>query len=96
MSTGRQLTITLPEELAARVHAQVASGQFPSESDVIQSALLQVAQPLEGDDPELEHWLRTVGVERYDAYDRNPEDVYTSEQVLKSVAEHLATLPDTK
>jgi Arc/MetJ-type ribon-helix-helix transcriptional regulator len=47
-------------------------------------------------DPGLEHWIQTVGVARYDAYDANPSDVYTSDDVRRAVAERRAALDKSR
>lgn len=43
MSGAEQLTITLPEEVAATVHRAVAGGGYASSSDVVREALAEWA-----------------------------------------------------
>jgi antitoxin ParD1/3/4 len=86
MTDTQELTITLPTELAQTVQSKVASGEFASESDLLRESLSKFFAP----DPDLENWLKTVGVARYDAYDANPNDVFTGDQILQAVAEQLS------
>ena len=39
MRTTRQLSVTLPNDMADRVKAKVASGEYASESEVIRAGL---------------------------------------------------------
>ncbi len=68
MGTTRQLTITLPTELADAISERVASGMYASESEVIQDSL----SGLLAQDEALEHWLRTEAVAAYDELRRDP------------------------
>ena len=79
------LTITLSPELAEKVRARAASHGYASESEYVED---QIAEAVE-EDPELEEWLRTVGVTRYDAYDADPTAVFTASEVLSYVEQHL-------
>ena len=55
MRTTKQLSITLPTEMAEAVKEQVASGSYASESEVIRDGL----RTLFARDAVLEAWLRT-------------------------------------
>ena len=44
MRTTQQMSITLPNEMAARIKARVASGEYASESEVIREGLRLVEE----------------------------------------------------
>jgi len=91
MESTRRLAIELPEEMAEAVEARVASGQYASASDVVQEGLRRLAQdeaPLL--DEEMEQWLRTEVVARYDAVMAGREEGLTIEQVRANLAEARA------
>ena len=77
-----QLSVTLPEDMAARVRAKVASGQYASESEVIRDGL----HALDARDDRLEHFLRTEGVAAYDAMEADPSRARTLDQVRATLA----------
>jgi Arc/MetJ-type ribon-helix-helix transcriptional regulator len=83
---SEELTITLPKDLADIVRGKVASGEYATALDFITAAMQEQSEP---DDPALEQWLHNVGVARYDAYDANPKDVYTANDVREAVSERL-------
>lgn len=59
MASTQSLSITLPIELAERVKAKVASGEYASESDVVSDGLLMLLDDDgAGEDPAIEKWLR--------------------------------------
>jgi Arc/MetJ-type ribon-helix-helix transcriptional regulator len=82
------LTITLSPELAEKIRAQAASHGYSSESDFVED---QLSEALHSDEA-TEEWLKTVGVARYDAYDANPENVMTGDELLSRVHQHLRQL----
>ncbi len=53
MRTTQQMSITLPNEMAAQVKARVASGEYASESEVIREGL----RALMARDHAVEQWL---------------------------------------
>ena len=77
MRTTRQLSVTLPNDMADRVRAKVASGEYASESEVIRDGL----RALQERDRAIEHWLRQEVATAYDAIEadrsrrRSPADV---------------------
>jgi antitoxin ParD1/3/4 len=91
MPATEQFTITLPTELVELIRSKVASGEYVSESEYVETKLREKFDLPDTDDPELEQWLKTVGVARYDAYDANPNDVYTADEILKSLQSRLAS-----
>jgi putative addiction module CopG family antidote len=68
MRSTRQLSITLPNELAAQVRARVESGEYASESEVVREGLraLQARERAEAD------WLRNAVLPAFDALQADP------------------------
>ena len=66
--TTRQLSITLPNEMADWVKDKTASGAYASESEVIRDGL----RVLQERDEAVERWLRTEVAEAYDEYIADP------------------------
>jgi Arc/MetJ-type ribon-helix-helix transcriptional regulator len=77
------LTITLSPELAEKVRARAASQGYASESEYVEDQITEAVE----EDPDLERWLRTVGVARYDAYDADPHAVLSGDQLRARIAE---------
>jgi putative addiction module CopG family antidote len=82
MRTTQQLSITLPNEMAAQVRARVASGEYASESEVIRDGL----RALSDRERALEKWLRTEVVATLDALEADPSRGRTLEQVRATLA----------
>ena len=68
MRSTKQLSVTLPNEMAAEVAAKVASGEYASESEVIRDGL----RALQARDKAIENWLRQDVVAAYDAMTADP------------------------
>ena len=89
MRTTQQLSVTLPNDMAAAVKAKVASGEYASESEVIREGL----RALQAQDRALEKWLRTEVVAAYDEMKADPSRGRSIEQVRARLAElHERTL----
>ena len=86
MRTTKQLSVTLPNEMAAEVEARVASGEYASESEVIRDGL----RALQARDRAVEHWLRQDVVAAYDALKADPSRARS----IADVRETLATEHD--
>jgi antitoxin ParD1/3/4 len=86
MRSTQQLSITLPNDMAAEVRAKVASGEYASESEVIRDGL----RALQARDKALEHWLRTEVAEAYDAMEADPSRGKSLEEVRAALAERHA------
>ena len=69
MRATRQMSITLPLEMARIVREKVASGGYSSESEVIRDGL----RALQERDAAVERWLREDVAPTYDAHKANPE-----------------------
>ncbi len=68
MRTTRQLSITLPTEMADAVRQRVKSGEYASESEVIREGL----RALWARDQAVEAWLRVEAAKAYDALVDDP------------------------
>ena len=85
MPATQQLTITLPNEIAEAVKSRVASGEYATESELFAEAVLDFILFPEVNDADLEHWIATDGVRRYDAMKADPSRGLTSEQVFANL-----------
>lgn len=83
MRTTRQMSVTLPNEMAKLVKDKVASGEYASESEVIRDGLRSLAER----DRAVEAWLRNEVVPAYDEYKANPASGLTVDQVRAMIAE---------
>lgn len=77
MRTTRQMSVTLPHEMANMVRAKVTSGEYASESEVIRDGLRALAAR----DRAVESWLRDQVVPAYDRLHADPESVLTIDAV---------------
>lgn len=85
MRSTKQLSITLPVEMAEALKAKVASGNYASESEVIREGL----RALMARDRAVETWLRESVAPAYDALRTDPSRAIDSEQVRARLnAEH--------
>jgi len=81
MRSTKQLSVTLPNEMAALVTAKVASGEYASESEVIREGL----RALNARDRALDDWLRIQALPAYDAYRADPSRGLSLEEVRASI-----------
>ena len=77
MRTTRQLSITLPNDMADALRDRVASGAYASESEVIRDGL----RALFARDEAVESWMRTTVASTYDALAADPSAVVTADDV---------------
>jgi antitoxin ParD1/3/4 len=80
--TTRQMSITLPVEMADAVRERVRSGQYASESEVVRDGL----RALIAQDQAVEAWLRGDVAAAYDAMRANPEAVIDAADVRAYLA----------
>ena len=85
MRTTKQLSITLPHEMAEMVRTKVESGDYASESEVIRDGL----RALQLHERALETWLRERVAPTYDAMKVDPLRAISSEKVRASLAAAL-------
>ncbi|WKV50849.1 type II toxin-antitoxin system ParD family antitoxin [Dickeya fangzhongdai] len=84
MRTTQQMSITLPNEMAAQVKARVASGEYASESEVIREGL----RALMARDNAVDNWLREQVVPAWESLQRGESPALSGEEVrskLKSM-----------
>ena len=85
MRTTKQLSITLPTEMADVIKAKVATGEYATESEVIRDGL----RVLMARDRAVENWLLEQVVPAYDALKADPSRAVSVEQVRARLsAEH--------
>ena len=82
MRTTRQLSITLPNEMADALRARVQSGEYASESEAIRDGL----RALFARDRAVDEWLRTEVSEAYDALAADPSRAVTAGHVRNRLA----------
>ena len=85
MRSTRQLSITLPNEMAEIVRTKVASGEYASESEVVREGLLS----LTARDAALNRWLNDEVAKSYDEYKANPEIGISAAEVSAALDERL-------
>ena len=77
----RQMTVSLPDDMALMVREKVASGDYASEDEVINEAL----RNLQVHDAMIEKWLREEVVPTYDAYVAAPSEVISIDDVFEGL-----------
>lgn len=88
MRSTRQLSVTLPHDMAEMVQAKVRSGEYASESEVIRDGL----RTLKARDQAVERWLREQVVPAYDALRAEPKKAVSAPEVRRALsAEHRRT-----
>ena len=83
MRSTQQFSVTLPNEMAVRVRAKVASGEYASESEVIRDGL----RALQARDRAVDDWLRNVALPSYDAYKADPKRGLSLDEVKAGLTE---------
>ena len=86
MRSTQQLSVTLPNEMAAQVRAKVASGEYASESEVIRDGL----RALQARDKAVDQWLRNEVVPAYEALKADPSRGGSLEEARTALAERHA------
>ena len=82
MRTTRQLSITLPNEMADAVRERVRSGEYASESEVVREGL----RALWARDQAVEGWLREEVAQAYDALAAAPSRAVSVEDLRTRLA----------
>ena len=82
MLTTQQLSITLPNDMAAVVQAKVLTGEYATESEVIRDGL----RALLARDRAIESWLHHQVGPAYDALKAEPSRAVTIDQVRARLA----------
>lgn len=87
MRSTKQMSITLPHEMAQMVKDKVAKGEYATESEVIRDGL----RALLARDRAVEEWLRQQVAPAYDAMRKDPSWGRSLDQVrARLAAEHEA------
>lgn len=92
MRSTRSLSITLPVEMAEKLEAKVASGEFASESEVV----LEGLETLFADDADIERWLAEEVGPTIDAMRAHPERAISAEEVDRGLDDLMETLLRTQ
>ncbi len=94
MDATRRLEVELPEALAKSVTARVEFREFADESEDVATGLaLLEDRGREGDDPELESWLRGEVVPAYQEWKASGEKGLTANEVRASLARRRGSRP---
>lgn len=86
MRTTRQLSITLPNDMADELRQRVNSGEYASESEVIREGL----RALFAREHAVESWLRDEVAAAYDAVATDQSRAVTAETVRARLAAEQA------
>jgi antitoxin ParD1/3/4 len=86
MRTTRQLSITLPNDMADALRERVRSGEYASESEVIREG----PRALFARDQAIEAWLRDEVAVAYDAVFADPSRAVTAQRVRARLAAEQA------
>lgn len=86
MRTTKQLSITLPNHMAAQIKERVASGEYATESEVIRDGL----RALFARDAAMETWLQTEVVAAIDAIDDDPSRGVTPAEVREALRKNAS------
>ncbi|MDY0270676.1 ribbon-helix-helix domain-containing protein [Desulfuromonas acetexigens] len=86
MRTTKQISITLPNDMADMVKAKVRTGEYASESEVIRDGL----RVLMARDRAVESWLHNQVGPSYDALKADPSRAVTADQVRARLATERA------
>lgn len=82
MRTTRQLSITMPNEMADALRERVASGAYASESEVVRDGL----RALFRQDQAVERWLQTEVLAAYDELRSDPTEAVSSKDMRAQLA----------
>lgn len=82
MRTTRQLSITLPNEMANTLAERVRSGDYASESEVIRDGL----RALFARDAAVEAWLQNEVASAYDALTGDPSSGLSARELRERLA----------
>jgi len=83
MRSTKQLSVTLPNEMAREVAAKVASGEYASESEVIREGL----RALSAREKAVDRWLRGEVSNIYDRMKSDPSLGRSAVDVKASIAQ---------
>lgn len=84
MTARRQLSVTLPEDLAEMVERKVASGAYADEGEVIRDGLRALKE-----NDVVERWLRDEVAATFDAYKAGKIKTSSLETVRNRLSRHI-------
>jgi len=91
MRATKQMSVTLPSDVADNVRAKVEAGAYASESDVVREGL----RALQVRDRAVERWLREDVAAAYDAMMADPSRAISSDELKAFLAEVYARTAKT-
>jgi len=92
MPATQQITLTLPDDLVERLKSKVSSGEFATESEVLHASLIDFLNPVQGEDSDLELWLRTETARRCEEADAHPEELLSADDMRRAIEEELQAI----
>ncbi|MDH6268468.1 antitoxin ParD1/3/4 [Rhizobium sp. SG_E_25_P2] len=87
MAARQSLTVSLPAEMADMVREKVASGEYDSESAVIEEGLLTLSER----DEALETWLQEEVAPTYDEIKAHPERTVSLDEAFEGFRQRVKT-----
>lgn len=91
MPALKEMQITLPAELAARLKDKVDTGRYASESEVIAESL----SALDDRDAEIENWLTNQVGPALDRWVADPSRAVPIDEVFERVGARIAGISDS-
>jgi antitoxin ParD1/3/4 len=82
MRTTRQMSITLPNDMADMVASKVATGEYASDSEVIREGL----RALKARDDAVTQWLACEVGQAYDAIKSDPDRPVTADRIRERLS----------
>ena len=82
----QEFTITLPKDVVEIIRSKVSSGEYTSESDFVETAIIESLLPIPTDSG-LDHWIQTEGARRCAAMDADPSRGLTIEEAFAGLEE---------
>jgi antitoxin ParD1/3/4 len=92
MSNVHKRTFSLTKQQSEYVDAMVSSGGYASGSEVIREGI----RILQEREQRLEKWLKVEAGPTYDAWQANPDDVLTADQVFDELEAEMDADPVKK
>ncbi len=90
MRATQQLSITLPNEMAAHVRARVLSGEYASESEVIRDGL----RSLQAREKAIDSWLSGHAAPAFDALAADPTRGHSLDEVRAALRAERSLVVD--
>lgn len=90
MAARQSLTVSLPADMAEMIREKVASGEYDSESAVVEEGLLTLSER----DAELETWLQEEVAPTIRALDEGEIGTMTLEEASRRLHAHLDAMSE--